>query len=135
MVQNRCLKISLNVERRFHTDTLHQNAHIELLCTRYDLQLLLLLHKYMYGGTHCPDELGLVFQKPVVDGRVTRSTNTGMLACPPNASMAYRKSPLYRGIVLWNSLNASSRLAKDRDTFKRKAKPTVVKLLLAKRNS
>ena len=84
----------------------------------------------MYGGTHSPNELGLIFQKPVVCGRVTRSTNTGLLEYPPSNTMAFRKSPLYRGIELWNALNVSCRLMADRDTFKVKAKPTVLKLRL-----
>ena len=134
LVQNRCLRVSLNVQRLFHIKDLHTNAEIDHLSIRYDLQLLLLVHKYVYDGTHDPVELGLVFQQPAICGRVTRSTNTGLLEYPKSNTMGFRKSPLYRGISLWNTLSAPCRLTSDRQAFKALAKPVVVSLCRAKLN-
>ena len=44
LVQNRCLRISLNVQRLYHVCDLHADAKIDYLSIRFDMQLLLLLH-------------------------------------------------------------------------------------------
>ena len=78
-MQNRGLRISLNVRMRYPVHNLHIDTNVDSLDVRFDIQLLSLIHKYMYGGRHDADELGLHFQKPAARGRVTRSTNKGLL--------------------------------------------------------
>ena len=70
----------------------------------------------------------------IVEGRVTRSTNTGLLMYPASRTMGYRRSPLFRAITLWNSLNSSARLLADREAFKAKAKLTVISQFKIKHN-
>ena len=72
--------------------------------------------------------MGLRVQEALPGGRVMRSTDTGQLEYPTSNLMGFRKSPLYRGIDLWNQLNASCRKASTKDTFRDKAKQTVVHL-------
>ena len=134
LLQNRGLRISLNVQKCYHISDLHKEAKVDYLSVRYDTQLLLLIHKYMYSGSHDPAELGLAFQKPVSGGRITRSTNTGLLIYPPSNTMSYRKSPLYRAIALWNSLDCSFRILADRESFRTKIKPFLVHLFNVKHN-
>ena len=40
----------------------HNKANVDYLSVRFDMQLLLLIHEYMYDGTHYPEALGLKFQ-------------------------------------------------------------------------
>ena len=134
LMQNRGLRVCLSVQRLYHIRHLHKDANIDYLSVRFDMQLLLLIHKYVYGDHHDPHELGLWLQQPAACGRITRSTNTGLLKYPTSRSMAFRKSPLYRGIDLWNKLNVSCRTLTDRDLFKAKDKVTVQELFLAKLN-
>ena len=134
LLQNRCLRVSLNVQRRYHIADLHTDTNVDYLSVRFDIQLLLLIHKYIYDYRHDAHDLGIELQQPVTEGRVTRTTNTSLLKYPPSKTMGYRRSPLYRAISLWNSLNASSRLLTDREAFRAKIKPTIVRLFHAKHN-
>ena len=126
LLQNRCLRTSLNVRIKYHVRDLHIDAGIHQLSIRYDLQLMLLLYKYLYGSSHAHEELGLVFQTGPACGRVTRSTNTGLLVYPDSKKIGFRKSPLYRGIDLWNSLNTSCRQANTKNIFRAKALQFIV---------
>ena len=130
--QNRCLRTCLNVRIKYSVINLHKDTEVDMLCNRYDLQLLLLLYKYLYGNNHLPEELGLRFHVPNCGGRETRSTGTGLLAHPPSVKWGYRRSPLYRGIELWNNMNVSCRLASSREIFRTKAKTKLLELYLLK---
>ena len=121
LMQNRCLRVSLRLQMRYPVTQLHIDTAIDYLAVRFDLQLVLLLYKDIYGGSHSPEELGLLFAKPVECDRITRSTNTGLLMYPQSNTVAYRKSSLYRGIDLWNNLNVSCRQAPDKNSFRSKA--------------
>ena len=132
-VQNRCLRVCLNVKLKYPVVDLHSDCAAAYLCERFDLQLLLLLHKYLYGGKHNHVQLGLVFHEPLSGGRTTRSHDTAILDYPTHSKMGYKRSPLYRGVDLWNSMNASCRLATNKDTFRAKAKVKIAALLAAKR--
>ena len=126
LLQNRCLRTSLNVRIKYHVLDLHTDAGLHQLCIRFDLQLMLMLYKYLYGSSHPHEELGLIFQKGPICGRTTRSTNTGLLVYPESKKIGFRKSPLYRGIDLWNNLNKSCRQASTRNTFRAKALQYIV---------
>ena len=132
LTQNRCLRTCLNVKFKYHITDLHSDTNVDLLCIRYDLQLLLLLYKYLNDINHQPNLLGIVYHTPDLGGKVTRSTGTGILAYPPSIKKGYRKSPLYRGIHLWNQLNVSCRLANSKEIFRVKAKAKLVRLHLLK---
>ena len=135
LMQNKCLRICLRVRLKHHVVDLHRDCDVDYLAIRYDLQLLLLIYKYMYGTMHNCENLGLKFQSAVPGGRVMRSTDTGLLEYPASNTMGYRKSPLYRGIELWNMLNTSCRKSETRATFKEKAKVTVVELFKQRQRS
>ena len=132
-VQNRCLRVCLKVRLKCHIENLHHDAAIDYLCIRFDAQLLALLHKYLYGGKHNAAALGLRFETANPNARRTRSTNTGLLAYPPCIKKGYMKSPLYRGIELWNSLEPSSRKSDNLDAFKTKVLPELRVLLRNKK--
>ena len=129
-VQNRGLRISLSVRLKYHVCDLHRDTGVDYLAVRYDMQLLLLVHKYIYGTGHDPLELGLQF---VISRRPTRSTNTGLLKYPSSINLGYRRSPLYRSIELWNSMSVECRLSRNREAFKALAKPRVIALFLARK--
>ena len=82
----------------------------------------------MYGHSHNSDELGLRFQQANPDARVTRQTGTGLLVYSDAIKSGYRRSPLYRGVELWNKLNVSCRLASSKDIFRSKAKMKILEL-------
>ena len=126
--QNRCLRTCLLVKMKYHVTDLHKDTGVDYLTIRYDMQLLLLIHKYMYANTHNPEELGLRFQQIRPNARVTRQTGTGLLDYPLSIKTGYRRSPLYRGIDLWNRLNSSCRLSSSKDNFRSKAKSKVLEL-------
>ena len=132
LIQNRGLRICLNVKIKYPVINLHTDANLDFLGVRYDMQLLLLLHKYLYSGKHDPALLGLCFQIANPAACRTRSVDTGLLAYPRSIKTCLRKSPIYRGIDLWNQLNSSCRLSAKKDTFKAKALPKVRALFLAK---
>ena len=128
-MQNRCLRSCLNVRLKHPVIDLHKDTGVDFLGVRYDLQLLLLLYiNIMYENSHDPDELGLKFQQPNPVARITRSTGTGLLVYPTSIKRGYRRSPLYRGVDLWNQLNNSCRLAESREVFRSKAKVRVLEL-------
>ena len=58
-----------------------------------------------------------------------------LLKWPVTNLLGYRKSPLYRGIAVWNALDPACRIAKARDTFKHLAKPIVLRLTAEKLRS
>ena len=132
-MQNRCLRVCLNVKMKYPVLSLHSDTGIDYLSVRFDLQLLLLFHKYLYGESHNPSELGIMFHRQIPGGRHTRSAETGLLCYPSTNKLGYRRSPLYRGIELWNQLNASCRLSRNKDTFRSKAKAKLLTLFLAKK--
>ena len=47
LTQNKCLRTCLNVRRRYHVVDLHLDTNVDYLSIRYDMQLLLLIYKYV----------------------------------------------------------------------------------------
>ena len=131
-IQNRCLRICLQVRLRFNVIRLHEDSDIDFVGVKHDLQLLLLLHKYVYSGNVDFNNKGLQLQAAPVTGMRTRSVNTGLLVYPQSKKNGFRKSPLYRGIVLWNSLPPTCRICEDTTTFKRLVKVILVSQHLKK---
>ena len=132
-VQNRCLRTCLITNMRHPVVGLHKKCGVDYLDVRFDIQLLTLMHKLLYSGEHMHEEKGLIFRRPSVAGRITRVTGTAELIYPHDVKLSFRKSPLYRGIDLWNKLPPVCRLDKNRESFKRLAKITVNALCEAKR--
>ena len=128
IVQNRCLRACLNVKIKYPVVKLHADTNIHYLNVRYDLQLMLLFHKYLYESEHDAEDFGIYLYKPPTGGRTTRSTNTLVLKHPPSRRLGYRRSPLYRGIELWNELDVSCRLEANKEAFRRKAREKISSL-------
>ena len=125
-IQNRCLRVCLQVRLRFNVIRLHEDSGIDFVGVKHDLQLLLLLHKYVYSGNVDFNNKGLQLQAAPAVGMRTRSVNTGLLVYPQSKKTGFRKSPLYRGVVLWNSLPPACRTCEDTTTFKRLVKTILV---------
>ena len=122
----------MNVRIKYPVSDLHTDTGVDRLTIRYDLQLLLLIYKYMYDTSHKHTELGLDFHIPNSEGRITRSAGTGVLKYPPSIKGGYRRSPLYRGVDLWNNMNTSCRLASSKDMFRAKARSKLLELYMLK---
>ena len=88
-VQNRCLRICLNVKMRYPVSKLHIDTSMDYLYVRYNMQLLLMIYRYMYGGDLYAKDYGLEFQDPINTGRVTRAMNTGLLKYPSCNKLGY----------------------------------------------
>ena len=58
-VQNRCLRVCLKVRLKHSIIRLHKDTDVNFLGVRHDIQLLLLIHKYVYGGKHDPSSIGM----------------------------------------------------------------------------
>ena len=100
---------------------LHKECNVDYVDVRFNIQLILLAHKYLYSEALNANSVGLVIKRPNAAGRITRSANTAELIFPHDNKLGYRKSPLYRAVDLWNALPASCRLNPDKISFKREA--------------
>ena len=103
-IQNRCLQVCLKVRMKYSVLKLHSETNVDFLSVRHDIQLLMLVHKYVYGGMLDPHRTGIVPKTAPTNWRVTRSSNTMELNYPEYAKPGTRKSPLYRGVDMWNRL-------------------------------
>ena len=92
------------------------------ISVRYDLQLLMLIYKYVYVTPKIGRSVGVELRGPVPGGRVMRSTGTCLLKYPDSNLLGYRKSPLYRGIELWNSLTPECRTTDSKELFRSRVK-------------
>ena len=131
LVQNRCLRVCLNVKMKYSTVNLHVNTKMDYLYVRYNMQLLLMIYGYLNNAKYSNGDYGLEYQSYSNDGRITRAANSGLLRFPAGDRESYRKSPLYRAVELWNSLSSNTRLCTSKEAFKAKAKPEVVTLYWA----
>ena len=131
-VQNRCLRICLKVKIRYGVLKLHADTSTDFIGVRHDLQLLLLLHKFIYSGKHDPSDFGICLKPGTAGGRITRSSNTAEIVYPTSINRGFRKCPLYRGVDLWNQMDPACRLNSCKEGFKRLAKIKLTKLYMAR---
>ena len=134
-VQNRGLRVCLKTNMRHPVADLHAVCNIDYVDVRFDLQILMLLHKYIYSESLDARSVGLVLKETNPYGRVTRSANTMELIYPHDVKLSYRKSPLYRAVDLWNSLPQSCRLTSNKSAFKSGALKVVREISAAKRRT
>ena len=125
-IQNRCLRVCLKVRLKHNILDLHSGTTVKFLGVRYDMQLLTLIHKYVYGGKHDPHSTGIMPKAAPISGRTTRSTGTMELVYPDYNKLGSRKSPLFRGVDLWNRLSPTCRLDINIDSFKQSAEKAVM---------
>ena len=108
-IQNRALKICLNLGRREETERIHRQAQVPLLDNRRKNHLM----KFMYKQK----ELGANLEKSKV---CTRSAGAPKFALRhPNLS-CYKKSVEYSGAKTWNALPSTLRLTPNFLSFKNK---------------
>ena len=131
-LQNRCLRVCRRTNMRHRVADLHVECNCDYLDVRYDLQLLLLIRKYLKSEAHEAEDFGIILKRANANGALTRSATSVELVYPTDNKLSYRNSPLYRGVDLWNKLPISCRLNPDRDSFKSEARPYVVALSNAK---
>ena len=112
-LQNRALRICLKCNiRKYHIDELHEICDIEMVQRRMDKLLLSLMYTrslklHVNDGDDITNE-----------GRVTRNNLKVTFALPNLISHFYKRSPYYRGIVLWNTLSAGIQRATSKVKFK-----------------
>ena len=121
-VQNRCLRVCLKTNRRHRVTDLHSGCRVDYLDVRADLQLLLLIRKYIYSDAHAAEDFGIVSKVAIENGVRTRSIDRMELIYPTDNKISYRRCPLYRGIDLWNKLPPTCRTNPSVDSFKLQAK-------------
>ena len=105
---------------------LHKKCSIDYVDVRFDTQLLLLVHKFLYSEVQGIGTAGLLKKQNNPAGRVTRAANKMELVFPHDIKI--RKSPLYRAVDVWNSLPPAIRLTADKPVFKTE----VIKILRAR---
>ena len=121
-------KVCLKVRIKYNVVKFHSEVNIDFTGVRSDMQLLMLLHKYVYNDVFDNNALGIVLQSLPQSGIMTRALCTNKLVYPASHKLGCRKSPLYRGIELWNSLDPECRKYCKDLSFKQQAKPTVIKM-------
>ena len=96
---------------------LHKECSIDYVDVRFDIQLLMLVHKHLYLEVNSTKPTGLLLKQNNTVGRVTRSANKMELIYPSDSKISYSKTPLYRAVDLWNSLAYTCRLTSDKTVF------------------
>ena len=108
-LQNRALKVCLNVGKFEETEVVHRRAKIPLLSNRRKAHLL----SYMYKQK----ELGLNL---VVNGVNTRSAGAPKFVLPSPNLQCYKGRIEYSGAKAWNSMPIEYRLIPSYKSFKAK---------------
>ena len=108
-LQNRGLKICKGNYDRIATDLLHAESNVKLLADRRKEQLLLIMYKQA-------KKLNL---RPTANPR-TRSDHKVKFALRRPRLERFKKSPLYRGVKLWNRLKPKVQLVANKEIFKKR---------------
>ena len=110
-LQNRALRICLKCNiRKYHVDELHEICDIELVQRRMDKLLLSLMYtrsRKLDTGAISDDE-----------GIITRNRSKIVFKLPNLISHFYKRSPIYRGVTLWNTLEGGIQRATSKVKFK-----------------
>ena len=116
-LQNRALRICLKCNiRKYHVDELHTICNIETVQRRMDKLLLSLMYtrslKLRQGIN------GDSINDTGTEGVNTRNRIKVCFELPHLVSHFYKRSPYYRGVVLWNTLTAGIQRATSKVKFK-----------------
>lgn len=124
-LQNRALRICFRAGRYDQINNLHSQAHLPTLDKRRDFDILKLFHRKIYL-------LNLNFSNITVSGISgnnsstpacrTRSMDSPMIHTDRPNSEKFRRSLLYSGSQLWNSLPPDLRNRADYNSFKSSVK-------------
>ena len=110
-------RICLNTAQNVYTvDELHEMSKTSRLSRRWDELLLTLMRKY-----YLADE-GVAAAPAPVEGRTLRSDSKMLFALKRPITEGYKKSPTYRGRMLWNVQTEDLKLSLSKAQFKRKLK-------------
>ena len=110
-VQNRCLKICKNVDRRYNTEELHRRTVMPKLQYRRTAHI----NNFMFK------RLNRIDLRDIRDIR-TRAHDAPLFKVPIPKLEAFKRSMVYAGSVQWNSLPADVRNIKSYHAFKAKQK-------------
>ena len=98
-LQNRGLRTCINTANRVHSvEELHTKSSMPMLARRRDELLVTLMRKYYGKSSEALAERGLDRQ----ESRNTRASSKKLFALGRPNTEGYRKSPEYRGKMLWN---------------------------------
>ena len=108
VLQNDAIRIAEKIKdpRLMRVHELHALHEMELLQPRRDRQLLSLIYDY------AQDEDNLV-----VPVRALRGNNKKQIKLPRKGKDIYKKSPLYRGVKLWENLSAEQQHLQTKEEF------------------
>ena len=114
-LQNQCLKICLNLDKR-HSDTndVHKRSKLNLLKDRREIQLL----KIMYLSSKKSKYLEIFND----DRLRTRIMSVPKFKYPTDRNNLAKKSIIYTGSIFWNEYNSNVKKITDKDTFNSKMK-------------
>ena len=120
VLQNKALKIALNLRHREKTNFIHKEASLDKLEVRRKIHTLQFVFKRK-------NQLHLLVRFPV--GRITRSSKKIKFKLRKPVTEKYKASLSYKGFKLWNQLPASIQTIEDIKCFKHKIKtlPTIKK--------
>ena len=115
-LQNRALRICLKCNiRKYHVTELHTICDIETVQRRMDkLMLSLMYNRSLKLRSDEHDENACAH----INVRVTRKMTKVTFELPHLVGHFYKRSPYYRGVVLWDALPAGVQLATTKVKFK-----------------
>lgn len=130
-LQNRALRICLKSNRYDRTNDLHTRARIATLSKRREVDILKLFHKkvYLNNQQYCDiiisniinndDNLHSINERNLP---LTRAMSAPLINTKIPNSEKFRRSLLYTGASLWNSLSSELRNTRDYNAFKASVK-------------
>lgn len=121
-LQNRALRICFKAKRRDSVIDLHIKASLATLDKRRELDIIKIFHNKVYNDLNQFDNTSIVeanFQN-INDNQVpiTRSMLAPQIHTQKPNSEKFRRSLLYTGTYLWNSLSTELRNIVDHNSFK-----------------
>ena len=111
-LQDKCLKICLNIRGKYDSNHVHNLTHIAKLGDRRRTHI----NNFMYHRSHSNNNNNV----EIPEGRVTRSKAAANFEVSKPNNEAYKRSVSYFGAVQWNSLPPKTRNAVSFFTFKSK---------------
>ena len=107
-IQNHCLRCCLNIldPRLITIDELHTTCKCIKLVHRRNVNLLSMVHTFASS----PDNV-------IIPVQVLRNNDKRKLKLQRPKGQLYRDSPMYRGMLLWDRLEATTQNIMDHDSF------------------
>ena len=108
-LQNRCLRLCFNIYNPLEIGThrLHQEARVNTLSLRRDVQLLNIMFSLKTNNKYRKESV-----------RITRNTDRFVFNTEIVHKDIYAISPFFRGVYLWNSIPIECQSLTERRTFK-----------------